>query len=245
MEQSGITLRKMIYDVKEKVNAYSDDSNISDEHIAFLIAQKRVKHTKHLISNLRKEIAFDSFQNICLKLTAEPCENEGTVLRSIHPLPGIIETTGRTLLSQVKLDSRFAKWLNIIDYQRFPFLRAGRFTGKQLYITVDEEGYILLYNKKENHLFIEDLKVRLLASDPEEADKLKCNTTEDNCDFYDKKYPIDPFIIDSILNEVVEELTLKFRVPLDTLNDGEDNTSNTGMQMLGRRQYPKQQNVQE
>lgn len=248
MENNIITLRKMIYDVKERVNAYSDDSNISDEHIAFLITQKRAKHTKYLISNLRKEISMDTFQTICFKMEAEDCngeEGEGTVLKSNHPLPGIIETTGRSVLSQVKLDSRFTKWLNIVDYQRFPFLKYGRFIGKQLYVCVDEEGYLLMYNTLDSHIFVEDLKVKLIASDPEQADKLSCDDSEDsNCDFYDKKYPIDPFIIDTVLNEITEELTLKFRVPVDTLNNAEDDTANTGMQLTNRRQ-PRQQQVQQ
>lgn len=228
------TLREMIYDVKERLNIYSDDNTFSDEHIAFMIKQKRAKLLKYYISNLRKEVSFDAKQEICLNLEYVDCKQGIDMLQSKESLPSIIETTGRNLIQNISLPSLASKWINVIGYERIPYLTGGRFNGKQIYITVSPDRKVLVYSLAGNHLLLEQLKAFILAEDPEEAEKLSCNT-DDTCDFYDKPYPNEASLNDQIKNEIVQELTMKYRIPVDLSNDTNDNTANAGMQMYGRR----------
>ena len=229
------TLRKMIYDIKERLNVYSDDNTFSDEHIAFMIIQKRAKLLKYYISNLRKEISFDAKQEICLNLELNDCIDGIDILKSKEKLPAIIETSGRNLLQSISLPSIASKWINVIGYERLPYLNGGRFNGKQLYVSVSPERHVLVYSLAGNHLLLENIKAHILAEDPEEADKLACNDSGEECDFYDKPFPNEASLNDQIKNEIVQEITMKYRIPSDLTNDATDNTSNAGMQMYGRR----------
>lgn len=234
------TLREIIYDIKERLNIFSDDNTFSDEHIAFMIKQKRAKLLKYYISNLRKEVSFDAKQEICLNLELVDCKQDINILESKENLPGIIETTGRNLIQSVNLPGIMSKWINIIGYERLPYLTGGRFNGKQIYITVSPDRKIMLYSLSGTHELIDNIKLSILAEDPEEADKLSCDGSEE-CDFYDKKFPNEASLNDQIKNEIVQELTIKYRLPVDLMNDAMDNTANAGMQMYGRRPRVQQQ----
>lgn len=228
------TLRHLIYDIKERLNIHSDDTLTSDEHIAHMINQKRATYLKNYISNLRKEVSFEAKQEICLTLDSVPCDEEFEALESKERLPGIIETTGRNLLQGVYLPSISAKWINIIDYDRLPYIKGGRYNKNQIYITISPDRKVLVYSIAGNHLLLEDLKLSIIATNPEEADKLSCNNGGEECDFYDKPYPNSSDLNSIITSEIVRELTIKYRLPTDDLNDSSDNTTNVGMQMNNR-----------
>lgn len=242
------TLRKIIYDVRERLGILSDDSNTSDEHIAQMVISKRAKLLKYYISNLRKEVPFDAMQEICIPLTETNCEGDIKTLESTVKLPGVIETSGKQLFEEIYLENNLAKWVNIIKFNRVPYLSGGRMIHKQIYVTVTPDRRIMVININNSHLFLEDIKLKIIASDPEEADKLSCNsslTGDEQCDFYDKPFPCEASLIDTIKAEIVNDLTIKYRVPVDKLNNAEDDTDNTGMQLYGRRQPQQRVNQQE
>lgn len=238
------TLRKIIYDIKERLGIYSDDSNFSDEHIAQMVYSKRNLLLKQYISNLRKEVPYDALQEICLKLSETKCEGDLQYLLSDKKLPGVIETSGKNLMEEVYFDSIDARWINIIKYNRIPYLKGSRFASKQIYVTVTPDRKIMVVNTLNSHIFMEDIKLKILASDPEAADELSCqSSTGDECDFYDKPFPCESSLIDVIKSSIVNDLTIKFRLPVDKINDAEDNTDNAGMQMYNRRNQPQQVQV--
>lgn len=240
------TLRKIIYDIKERLGILSDDSNTSDEHIAQMIISKRAKLLKYYISNLRKEVPFDAMQEICIPLTETNCEDNIKTLESTIKLPGVIETSGKQLFEEIYLENSLSKWVNIIRFNRVPYLSGGRLNHKQIYVTVTPDRRIMVVNLNDSHLFLEEIKLKILASDPEEADKLSCPSTGDEqCDFYDKPFPCESSLIDTIKAEVTNDLTIKFRVPIDKVNNAEDDTDNTGMQLYGRRQPQQRANQQQ
>lgn len=221
-----MTFNEMIYDVKERFSAYSDDIVLSSEHLAFVIKNKRTTYVKNLISNLKSEVPSQAKQQICLTLEEdELCEDDFVFLKSTEKLPATIEASGRSNISEAYLNSRVAKWLNIIEYSRLPYLRSGRYNNKQIYITVDPENYIIVYSKSGNHEFLEDLKLNIIAEDPEEAYKLSCDLNTE-CDFYDSEFPLPRNIASNIINEMVNELLVKYRIPVDVVNNAEDDTVN-------------------
>ena len=219
-----MTLNEIIYAVREKLNAYSDDDKISNENIAFLIKTKRNTFLKNYMSNLKKEIPLEAKQLICLTMVEDDnCEDDFVFLKSTLPIPATLETTGRSNIASAYLNSRIAKWINIIDYDRFPYLKSGRFNDKQIYFAIDPSNHLILYSRSGNHEFIEDVKLNIVAEDPEEADKLACKS-EVQCDFYDKQFPMESSMVDPIINSTVNDLTFKYRIPSDNINNGEDDT---------------------
>ena len=92
-----MTLREIIYDVTETLNAYSDDHKITEEQIAFIVNNKRNMLLKQYMSNLRKEIPQEAIQTLCMPLEADSnCFDDITVLKSTNKIPSTLDNTGRS-----------------------------------------------------------------------------------------------------------------------------------------------------
>lgn len=221
------SLREAIYDIKEMFSVYSDDALLSEEHIAYSLKSKRALYLRNYLSNPTKTIPLEAKQLICIKLVPdEMCEEDILFLRSNIQIPSTIESTGRANISDVFLNSRLAKYINIIDYVRLPYIMGGRRNNNQIYITIDPNNYLILFSLSGSHQLIEDIKLNIVAEDPEEADKLSCDINNIKCDFYDKQFPIEFSMLDMIKKEILNELIIKYRVPVDVINNTEDDTVN-------------------
>lgn len=217
-----MTLREIIYDVLEHLNAYSDDTKFSEEHIAFIVNNKRNMLLKQYMSNLRKEVPKEAIQSICIPLEIDnSCFDDMKVLKSTIKIPSTLENTGRSNIIKAYSGNKFAKNINIIDYNRIPFVDAEKYNSKQLFIAVDTKSNLIVYNSSNNHLLLESIELDIVAENPEEAYALSCEAST-NCDFYDAHYPIEAALIDALKMQVVNDLLLKYKIPQDEINDGEN-----------------------
>jgi hypothetical protein len=218
------TLREIIYDIRELVNAYSDDSNISDDHIAFMVRNTRNTLLKQQMSNLKRSIPKEALQVIRLSLEKDTdCFDGMTVLKSTIPVPATLDNTGRSDLHKVyAIGSRFIKNINVIDYSRIPYVDSQPYNHLQLFTSVDHMSNLVCYNSQGKHLLLENLDVEGLFEDPELAYLLSNKEDEDVPDFMDSHYPINAALISPLKNQVLQELLMKFRTPMDNRNDAED-----------------------
>jgi hypothetical protein len=218
-----VTLREIIYDVRELVNAYSDDSKLVDEHIAFMINNMRNTLLKQQMSNIRRVIPKEALQTISLSLEVDDnCFDDIKVLKSTIAIPATLDNTGRSDLHKIHPpSSRFAKNINTIDYSRLPFISAQPFNELQLFVSVDQYSNLVVYNSKDKHLMLENIQVEGLFTNPEEAYALSVNK-QDGVDFMDTPYPINSSLISPLKSQVMQELIMKYKLPIDTSNDAED-----------------------
>lgn len=219
-----MTLREIIYDVTEILNAYSDDHKISEEHIAFMVNNKRNLLLKQYMSNLKKEVPMEAMQTICLPLELnKDCFEDQAVMKSTIKVPSTLENSGRSnIVNAYAKELRFTKNINIIPYQRFPFVYSEKYNHNQLFITIDPESYLLVYNKDQLNLVMTNIVVEGVFENPEEAYNLSCDASNNNCDFYDSQYPIESSMIDIMRNQIVQELLLKYQIPTDNINNAEE-----------------------
>ena len=219
-----MTLNEFIADIQEMFNAYTDDSMLSDEHLAFVFTNKRNAYLKNYISNIKTSLPLEAMQLICLKLEEdETCEDDFKFLKSTVKVPATLESTGRSNISQVFLNSRVAKWINIVDYSRLPYLSGGRYNNNQIYVAIDPNSNLIVYSPSGNHEYLEEIKLNIIAENPEEAYELQCDK-EDQCDFFDAKYPIESSMAAAIALEMKNELIMKYRMPIDPINNGNDDS---------------------
>lgn len=218
------TLREIIYDIKEHLNIYSDDQKLSEEHIAFMIHNKRNMLLKQYMSNLKKEIPQEAIQTLCMPLTLEDnCFDDISVLKSSVKIPGTLENTGRSNIINAYVGARFIKHLNIIDYSRLPLVASEKFNHTQLFVTVDPKNYLIVFNTIGKHKLLESIEIEGVFEDPEDAFDLSCEAANNSeCDFFDTDYPIEAALIDPLKNQIIQELLVKYKVPQDNINDGED-----------------------
>lgn len=239
------TLREMIFSAREQINAYSDDSVISDDHLAFMFQNKRATYLEVLAANPRKQMPSEAYQTLCFSIQpSDDCEDGNVILKSNLPFPASINSSQDTEgIGSVHLESIMAKWINIISHERIAFIEAGRFNTNQIYVSKDVDDKLILLSKSNSHVFIDEIKVKIIASNPEEADKLTCSTSssENTCDFYDKKYPVPESLVKAIVSETVNELLIKLRLSQDTINNANDDTLNQKIPYYGPRRQQSQQ----
>lgn len=243
------TLREMISSIKEYLNAYSDDTTLSDEHFAFLIQNKRATYLEVLAANPRKQMPREAYQTLKLKMKALPeCEDEYTILSSEEPIPPTINNDNDVDgISKVYMESIMAKWINIIGLERVPFIMSGgRFNNKQIYVVRTKEDKILLMNNSNSHIFVEEIFIDVIAENPELADELSGMQELDSegnpiCDFYDKKYPLPESLVKPIVMETIKELVVKYNLGKDTDNNGSDDLLTQKIPYYGPRRQPVQQ----
>ena len=218
-----MTLKEIIYDINETLNAYSDDHKLSEEHIAFMINNKRNLLLKQYMSNLIKEVPQEAIQSICLNLELNRnCFENIQVLRSTIKIPATLDNTGRSNIIKAYTPLRFIKNINIIDYSRIPFVYAEKYNKTQLFVAVDPKSYLIVFNTDNLHLDLELLEIEGVFENPEEAYNLSCEASINNCDFFDSQYPIESALIDPIKNQIVNELLLKYKIPMDSENNSEN-----------------------
>ena len=99
---------------------------------------------------------------------------------------------------------------------------AEKYNKTQLFIAVDPKSYLVAYNSNNEHLLLENLEIEGVYEDPEEAFALSCEDTSADCDFYDTEYPIESALVDPLKMQIVQELLLKYQIPLDNKNNAEN-----------------------
>lgn len=238
------TLREMISSANEMVNAYSDDVTLSDEHLAFLFKNKRATYLEVLAANPRKQMPREAYQLLCFKLTPDPeCEEGVVLLTSSSRLPATINSDQDTEgIASVKLESIMSKWINVVGHERVPYLSEGRFNTNQIYVSINGDRKVILFSPSNSHVFVDEVKLEVIAEDPEEADLLTClKAGEFVCDFYDKKYPIPESLVAPIVTETVNELLIKLRLKQDVVNNGADDILAQNIPYYGPRRQQRQQ----
>lgn len=236
------TIRHIIYSIRERLNIYMDDSKVSDEYIAYEINDGRNLLLRQYLSNLKKPIPLQALSVICVPFEQDPeCLGNvvGVTLKSKLPIPATLEATGRSNIHKIHVDNKYAKNLNIIDFERLPYLASNEFNHNQIYFCIDEDGYALIYSKNSSIIFLDKLKLSIVAENPEEAWELNCNNENCNplqegesrlkrecvdCDYMNSKYPIPGELLYPLRDLVTQTILTKYKIPIDNDNNGMDDT---------------------
>lgn len=225
-----MTLREIVSDITEKLNAYSDDNKIEEEHLVFVFNNKRNLYLKNYMSNLRKEIPKEAIQLICVDLVKdESCTEDMYLLKSTIKIPATLENTGRSNIVRVFTKNLEAsKYYQVIDYHQLLYAGKECYQEKQVFVAIDPDSYLVVYNKSNLHITLNSILIEGVFENPEEAYNLSCDNANNTCDFYDSQYPIESSLIDLISREITQELLLKYQIPEDKINNAE--FENVGVQ---------------
>ena len=219
-----MTLNEIIYDVREKLKLNTEDISITDEYIAHLIGIKRNFIVKQRFSKFTRNIPEELKQIICVDLEPlgvvadEPCF--GDIVRSSEKIPSMLEIGGRDSMIAVRVHDLLYPNINIIPAERLPFVGFNRWLQKQLYVAYDADGYLYLKSADPLHSNLKKIKVVGVFANPEEANELSGETS--GCEWYDEKYPIEPYLVHDIVIMVVKELAPTLNIPEDNVNNSDE-----------------------
>lgn len=215
----------IIYDIKEKLKISSDDSDLTTEYISHLIDVKRATLIKQSYSNMTKTIPSLLYQDVCLTLEVAPLipgmTCYGTILRTVEPLPDVLNISGREDLYLVRPIDIMATAYNQVPIERFAFLGNNRFLGRQIYTALGTDKRIYFYSAQDSYKFIENVSIKGVFESTSAAAQYSCDTA---CtDEYNSEYPLEGYMINEIVNLIVKELvTPTLQLPKDELNDADD-----------------------
>lgn len=216
--------KDIVYMCLDELKMFSDDADITEEHIIFLANKYRVFLLKQRYSDVRKNIPESNYQTLCLdlekadKIEGLSCEG-GSVLKTKVKLPSILPI-GET---SVYTGSYYGGEITFVSKERMRYVGYNKWMKNIIYASQDTDGKLCLYANNPQFMYLENIKVHALFEDTEEADKYKCCDEGDaSCDILDSNFPLEDALIIPMIGLIVKELTPVSVTPEDKENDADD-----------------------
>lgn len=229
-----MTLDKLIYDVREALNDYTLDSEISNEYIEYLYAIKRSKYLKQSLSRGNTDIDESVQQSYCDELELTSPEICGInlscdkILKSKKKIPKLLDLTGKSALISVKPTNTLKQPFSLIPMSRVPLVE-GSPIKNTVHAFRGPDHHLYLYSKNKDFLHLECVQITGVFDDPMELFEYRnccnCENKISRCfDPMTSEYPLQSHFIDPIRGEIIELLLHKKSIPEDRENNDNDTT---------------------
>lgn len=226
-----MTVEKIVYDVREQLKQYSDDSDIDDRYIIHLYNLKRAKYLRQDLNNFQRTTDISVTQTLCMEtevVSANECGLEydcETIMRTVEKIPTPLELHLKSAITSVKPTTRLALPFNFVTKQRAIYSGDSPFKNS-IYAFLDNDMHIYVVSKSVEVNLIDCITVTGIFEDPLDLIHFKtccgCNDAQPCFDIYTTNYPLQPHYIDLIKSEIIKELVINIQTPKDEENDSED-----------------------
>lgn len=222
-----MNLQKIIYDVREGIKAYTDDSNVSDRYITYLYNIKRAKYLRQELNDTRKTTDISVTQTFCLELEYVPINQCGVdaecdrILRTKRPIPKPLELHTKVAITVVKPINRISLPFNFVSKEKALYSKFSPYK-KSIFAFLDTDMYIYILSESNTVGMMEAINISGVFEDPLE---LRSYTSPSGTICFDDAttdYPLQAHLVDLIKIEIVNELLGKLKVPEDKNNNADD-----------------------
>lgn len=225
-------LENIIYDVRESLKAYTDDSEISNEYIVYLYGIKRAKYLRQDLNNYQRTTDVSVTQTLCLGLERVSVNECGldlsceTILRTKRPIPQPLELHIKSAITSVKPTERISIPFNFVTKQKAIYSQHSPFS-RAIFAFLDNDKYIYLISEDDVLNLLECITITGVFEDPLELSNYTncCSCTPTSLPCFNEmtsNYPLQPHYIDLIKNEIVNELIKKLNIQEDSKNNSVD-----------------------
>lgn len=223
---------KLIYDVREKINQFVDDSEIDDRYIMYLYQIKRSKYLRQDLNNMQRSIDVITTQTLCLEteeVTASECPTDivcDKILRTKQPIPKPLELHLNVALTSVKPVTKLGIPFSFTNKERAIHFKNSPYKNK-IFAFLDNDYHIYFVSNSESLALLECVSITGIFDDPLELVNYKncCNCNDDSNICFDEDssdYPLTSHHIDLISEEIVQQLIRKLQIPEDKINNSTD-----------------------
>jgi len=227
-----MTATEIIYAIREKLKAYTDDTKYTDAYLFFLINLKRALYIRREYNQLQRVIDPEVTQTICMELEeagesiCPECYSgcvDCTVIRTVKKLPNVIELHNRNTITKIGSTGVFSRPINIVTMDRMPYVGEGKYESNAVFVALHSNGHLYLKSKSNIFRSLEFISVTALLENPDNAMEYQCP----NGECYspgESRYPVEAWMVDIIINEITSELANLKQIPEDDTNNAkEDN----------------------
>lgn len=224
-------LDKLIYDIREGVRAYTDDSEIDDRYIIFLYDTEREFFIRQELNNFQRNNDTLISQTLCLELievSDDECESGDctTIMRTKKPIPKPIDLHTKPAIFKVKPTKKLAVPFYFISKEKATYYTDAPFKG--VYAFLDNDYHIYVVGTSEAVKLLECISVTGVFSSPldlvEYKKCCKCPDSQINVCFdpLEEDYPVPGHLIKVIRKEVINSILVKLGIPADNINNSDD-----------------------
>ena len=224
-------LSKLIYDVREGIKQYQDDTEVDDRHIMHLFNIKRAKYLRQELNNLQRSIDISITQSFCEGLeevSINQCNLDfvcGKILRTKRPIPQALELHLAPAITSVKPTNITSLPFNFLPKERALYHQFSPFKNS-IYSFLNDDGYIYLISENKGLRLIECITVSGVFEDPLELKIYNnccgCEIPAPCFDINSTDYPLQSHYIDLIKIEIISEYVKLLQIPEDKTNDSND-----------------------
>ena len=218
--------------VLDELHQYSDDSQLTQEHIIFLAGRYRSFLLKQRYSSdLKKQIPESNYQTLCLELEKTeaidglPCEG-GYYLRTTKEVPATLPLGTTRLYTS---GSFYKGDITFVSRDRMRYVGHNDWMKNIIYASLDPSNRIYMTSQNSQFLYLKEAKLTAVFEDSEAASELSCDNDGDAvCDIMEREFPIEDALIAPLIELVVKELQPVVTAPEDEDNDADDSLSTKG-----------------
>lgn len=231
-----MTINEIIYDVRESVRQYHDDTDISDRYILHLFKLKRAKYLRQDLNNFQKVADISVMQTLCLEteiVSASECGLDiecETILRTKQPLPKLLELTLKTSIISIKPNNLTSIPFNFITKEKAAFFNNAPFKNN-ISVFLNTDNHLYFVSNNDAVKLLDCVTVTAIFEDPLELENYTnccgCDPVEKPCvEWLTTDYPIQVHYVDPIREEVVQLLIRSIQIPQDKSNNATDDVTN-------------------
>lgn len=212
--------------------ATSDDSFFTEEHVIFLLKKyrsfliKKEQEKQKATTDIASEF---EYQQICLDLEktaaidGSPCTG-GYYLRTTQRIPKVLEDNQPVIFP---VDYYQGIHISYIPRDRMRYVGTNKFLKNIIYVSLGPDLHLYLKSSNPQFLHLQKIRMSAIFEDFDDTADYLCD--EDNtptpCDVLDMEFPIREYLVPSLLELVVKELTGAKYQPSDKLNNANDDLS--------------------
>lgn len=224
--------KEIVYMILDELHQYSDDSQLTQEHIIFLAGRYRSFLLKQRYSSdLKKQIPESNYQTLCLELEKTeaidglPCEG-GYYLRTTKEVPATLPLGTTRLYTS---GSFYKGDITFVSRDRMRYVGHNDWMKNIIYASLDPSNRIYMTSQNSQFLYLKEAKLTAVFEDSEAASELSCDNDGDAvCDIMEREFPIEDALIAPLIELVVKELQPVVTAPEDEDNDADDSLSTKG-----------------
>ena len=226
-------VKEAVYMVLDLLKGISDDYIYTEDHVIFLLKKyrsfliKKEQEKEKETSDVASEF---EYQQICLDLEkvpaidGDPCTG-GYYLRTTKPIPKILEGNQPRVYP---ID--FYQGINVsyISRDRMRYVGTNRFLQNIIWVSLGPDLHLYLKSNNPQFLYLKQLRMSAIFEDFDNASDYLCDDDGEStaCDVLEASFPIREYLVPTLIELVVKELSGSAFIKADEKNNANDDTPN-------------------